>query len=67
MNTNEIVKVTSVFVLLTLAGLGLAVGSAKVADVPSQQVLVSLGSAIFGGALAFFLIQLFDLNRQARA
>lgn len=66
MNASELIKVTIVFALLTLAGVGLAVGSANLAEAQSQQVLVSLGSALFGGALAFFLIQLFDLNRRAK-
>jgi protein-S-isoprenylcysteine O-methyltransferase Ste14 len=66
MNTNEMIKATIVFVLLTLAGVGLVLGSAGLADSTSQQVLLNLGSALFGGALAFFLVQMFDLQRRAR-
>ncbi len=66
MNTREIIKVTIIFAVLTSAGVSLAAGSVNVSDAASQQVLVSLGSALFGGALAFFLVQIFDLNRRAK-
>ena len=66
MNTSEVIKVTIIFALLTIAGVGMAVGSANLVDAHSQQVLVSLGSALFGGALAFFLVQMFALDHRAK-
>lgn len=64
MNKYEITRVTIVFAILTMVGVGLAAGSTNMPDAHSQQVLVSMGSALVGGALAFFLVRMFDLNRR---
>lgn len=62
MNTKSLLTRTIiVFAALAAAGLIMA-GSAKYLQAGIDQIiLVALGSALFGAALAFFLIRLFSL------
>lgn len=66
MNTREVLRVTIIFAVLTIAGIGLAVIGPNVSDSDQQLVLVNIGSAIFAGALAFFLVEMFGLYRRAQ-
>lgn len=63
MNKEQVFKTTITFVLLLFAGIGLAV-SARLLQQPVEQiVMVGVGSALIGGSLAFFLNQMFNLDR----
>lgn len=66
MNSRELIRVTVVFAVLAVAGIGLAVGSLAATDPDVQRVLIPIGSAMFGAALAFFLIQIFKLDRRTQ-
>ena len=62
MNTkNLIVRTTLTFVSLALAGIFMAVGAKTVTDAVDQSILIAVGSALFGAALAFFLVRVFGL------
>jgi len=62
MNTkNLIVRTTVAFVALALAGIFMAVGAKTMADAVDQSILISVGSALLGAALAFFLVKIFGL------
>ncbi|MGD2058053.1 MAG: hypothetical protein PVI04_04925 [Anaerolineales bacterium] len=63
MKTNLILKATIVFGVLFSIGVGLVVVAARLAAQDLQQVLVPVGSAILGGALAFYLVEMFAIER----
>jgi|GEM_PF-6839350 len=58
-STAILISAVVVFVALTVAGVGMAVSARSIDDTFSQLVLVNVGAAIFGGGLAFFLVQMF--------
>jgi hypothetical protein len=57
-------KATTVFAALTVAGTVMAVMAGEVATGFEQTVLAEMGSAMFGGSLAFFLIEMFHRERE---
>ena len=62
MNTkNLIARTTLTFVALAVAGIFMAVGAKTMTDAVDQSILISVGSALFGAALAFFLVRVFGL------
>lgn len=62
MNTKNLITRTVVaFAALAVAGIGMAVGARSLADGFDQAVLVAVGSAVFGAALAFMLVRVFSL------
>ena len=62
MNTKTLVTRTSVtFVILATAGILMAVGAKTLTDSVDQIILIAVGSALFGAALAFFLVRVFSL------
>lgn len=62
MNTKTLlVRTVVTFAALAAAGIGLAVGARGLASPFEQTVLVAVGSAMFGGALAFLLVRVFSL------
>lgn len=62
MNTKSLINRTViVFAALAAAGIIVAVSAQLVVNALEQTVLVALGSAMFGGSLAFFLVRLFSL------
>ncbi len=63
MNRQDVTKVTITFVALFVVSLCMIVGAQIWAPVDVQQVLIHVGSAILGGTLAFYLVQMFDLER----
>jgi hypothetical protein len=66
MRMQDSIKVGVVFIVLTVVGVGMAAIAWTSAEAEMQQLLIPIGSAIFGGALAFFLIKMFDLDRRAK-
>ena len=62
MNTKTLItRTTLTFVILALAGIFMAVGAKTMTEGVDQSILISVGSALFGAALAFFLVRLFAL------
>jgi len=62
MNTKNLITRTVVtFAVLAAAGIGVAVSGKFMADLFDQSVMVAIGSAIFGAALAFFLVRIFSI------
>ena len=53
-----------VFVILVIAGVVMMVVAGNSTTGFNQTVLANLGSAIFAGALAFFLIEIFRWSRE---
>ena len=62
MNTkNLIARTTLTFVALAVTGIFMAVGAKTMTDAVDRSILISVGSALFGAALAFFLVRVFSL------
>ena len=62
MNTKTLVARTVVaFAALAVVGIGMAVGARSLVSSFDQIVLIAVGSAMFGGSLAFFLVRVFTL------
>ena len=62
MNTKNLIARTVVlFITLAITGISVAVSAKFVMDALEQTIMVAIGSAIFGGALTFFLIRLLTL------
>ena len=62
MNTKQLITRTAViFAALSVAALSVTVSAKLVPDALDQTIMVSIGSAIFGAGLAFFLMQIFML------
>ncbi len=55
-----------VFAFLGIAGVVMAVVGGNNVTGFNQTILVNLGSAVFGGALAFFLIEMFRWSRERK-
>lgn len=58
---NQVTRTVVVFAVLAIAGVGVAIGGRSMADVFDRSVMVAVGSATFGAALAFFLVRMFGL------
>ncbi len=63
MKSNLIIKATIVFAVLFAAGVGMVVIAFRMGPEDLQRVLIPIGSAIVGGALAFYLVELFAIER----
>ena len=62
MNTKTLItRTTLTFVVLALAGIFMAVGAKTMTHAVDQSILIAVGSALFGAALAFFLVRIFSL------
>ena len=62
MNTKTLIIRTAVtFALLAIAGILMAVGAKTMTDAVDRTILISVGSAMFGAALAFFLVRVFAI------
>ena len=62
MNTkNLIARTTLTFVALAVTGIFMAVGAKTMTDAVDRSILISVGSALFGAALAFFLVRIFSI------
>ena len=60
----QITRTAITFAVLSAAGISVAVAAQLVPQVFAQTVLIAIGSAIFGAALAFFLVRMFALNEK---
>lgn len=63
MKNQNIFKVTITFGLLTLAGIVMVILAQLLTVTMPQMALVGIGSALVAGSLAFFLNQMFNLDR----
>lgn len=62
MNTKDLITRTTVtFVALAIGGILMVVGAKTMTDAVDQSILISVGSALFGAALAFFLVRIFSI------
>jgi hypothetical protein len=62
MNTKDLItRTTLTLVFLALVGIFMAVGAKTMAEGVDQNILISVGSALFGAALAFFLVRIFSI------
>ena len=62
MNTkNLIARTILTFVALAVSGIFMTVGAKTLTDAVDQSILISVGSALFGAALAFFLVRIFSI------
>lgn len=62
MNTkNLIIRTVVIFASLAIAGISLTAGSKLLADTWEQIILISLGSAMFGASLTFFLMRILSI------
>jgi hypothetical protein len=62
MNTKTLITRTTVtFIVLAIAGIFMAVGAKTMPAGVDQTILISVGSALFGAALAFFLVRVFSI------
>lgn len=62
MNTKTlIVRTTVTFAVMAIAGILMAVGAKTMTAGVDQTILISVGSALFGAALAFFLVRVFSI------
>ena len=64
MDKNSVVKVSVTFALLLVAGICLGVFALQVDDLATQMLLIGIACALVGGSLAFYLNQMFNLERQ---
>jgi Na+/citrate or Na+/malate symporter len=64
MDKNSVVKVSVTFALLLGVGVTLGVLARQVDDLATQMLLIGIGCALVGGSLAFYLNQMFTLERQ---
>ena len=62
MNTKQLInRSIGIFAGLSIAGITVAVTAQYITDAFAQTVMVSIGSAIFGAGLTFFLIRVTTL------
>lgn len=62
MNTKNLIsRTTLTFVALAVSGILMTVGAKIMADAVDQSILISVGSAVFGAGLTFFLVRIFSL------
>lgn len=61
-NKKGFASVVGIFVALAVAGVGMAVVAQVVPSDFAQTVMITIGSAIFGSGLTFFLIRVNSLD-----
>lgn len=64
MDKELMLRATVTFANLFIAGIGIIIGGYHFAPADVQQVLTSVGSAILGGGLAFYLVEMFAIERR---
>lgn len=62
----EVLQAVAIFVVLAVIGVGLAVGGRGMGESADQIVMATIGSALLGGGLAFFLLEVSRLDRERR-
>ena len=60
-NKTLLARTVITFIVLAIAGVGMAVGAKSLLDAVEQTILIAIGSAIFGASLTFFLVRFFSL------
>jgi hypothetical protein len=65
MQKNLVSKATIVFAMLSGAGVAMVVVAFRLMPENLQQVLIPVGSAILGGSLAFYLVEMFAIERSS--
>jgi hypothetical protein len=60
---NEVRQATLVFIAMAVIYAILVIAAASITDAFGKSLLISTGSAILGGGLAFFLIRMFQLKK----
>jgi hypothetical protein len=60
---SSITKATIVFAVLFTAGVVMVVAPFRLATGDLHQVLIPVGSALIGGALGFYLVEMFAIDR----
>ena len=66
MNAKNVFPITLTFVLLLIAGVVLAVSARLLENSMDQIILIVMGGALVSGSLAFYLNQMFTLDRESR-
>ena len=66
MNAKTVFPLTLTFVLLLIAGVTMAVFARLLENSIDQIILIVMGSALVSGSLAFYLNQMFSLDRESR-
>ncbi|HSM71892.1 MAG TPA: hypothetical protein VK851_10135 [Anaerolineales bacterium] len=62
MNTkNLITRTTVTFFALAIGGIIMVLSAKTMTDAVDQSILISVGSAVFGAGLAFFLVRIFSI------
>lgn len=62
MNTkNRITRTVVTFTVLAIAGIGMAVSGMLMTEAVDRSIMIAVGSGMFGGSLAFFLVRVFAL------
>ncbi|HSG45759.1 MAG TPA: hypothetical protein VLA72_21660 [Anaerolineales bacterium] len=62
MDTKTLITRTTVtFVALVIGGIVIVLSAKTMTDPVDQSILISVGSAVFGAGLAFFLVRIFSL------
>ena len=56
-----ITRTTVTFVGLVIGGIIMVISAKTMADPVDQSILISVGSAVFGAGLAFFLVRIYSL------
>jgi len=64
MNKQSLVKAIITFAVLVAGGIVLSVVGSSNTSGGDQIVMAAMGSALVGGSLAFFLIEMFRLDRE---
>jgi len=60
---SDVGQATVVFVAMAVIYAVLVIVAASIGDAFAKSLLISTGSAILGGGLAFFLIRMFQLKK----
>ena len=66
MNVKTVFPITLTFALLLIVGVLMAVSARLLENSIDQIVLIGMGSALVSGSLAFYLNQMFNLDRESR-
>ena len=60
-NKNLLVRTVITFVVLAIAGVSMAVSAKFLMDGIEQNILIAIGSGVFGASLTFFLVRFLAL------
>lgn len=66
MKVQDTFRLTITFAVLTAAGVSLAIAAQWLPEAVQQMALVGMGCALVAGSLAFYLNQMFNLDRRTK-